>query len=73
MFAMAYGGNGITYSLLGATLLRALIEKRPHPLAALYSAIKARARSAGKPRTCSTKASKPVTRRARQRASRCAS
>ena len=29
-FAMAYGGNGITYSMLGAGLLRALIEKRKH-------------------------------------------
>lgn len=37
LFAMAYGGNGITYSMLGAGLLRALIEQRPHPLAALFS------------------------------------
>lgn len=36
-FAMAYGGNGITYSMLGAGLLRALIEKRKHPLAGLFS------------------------------------
>lgn len=36
-FAMAYGGNGITYSVLGAGLLRALIERRRHPLAALFS------------------------------------
>lgn len=35
-FAMAYGGNGITYSMLGAGLLRALIEKRRHPLARLF-------------------------------------
>ncbi len=35
-FAMAYGGNGITYSALGAGLLRALIERRRHPLAALF-------------------------------------
>jgi glycine/D-amino acid oxidase-like deaminating enzyme len=35
-FAMAYGGNGITYSMLGAGLLRALIERRKHPLAALF-------------------------------------
>ena len=35
-FAMAYGGNGITYSMLGAGLLRALIEKRKHPLARLF-------------------------------------
>jgi glycine/D-amino acid oxidase-like deaminating enzyme len=36
-FAMAYGGNGITYSMLGAGLLRALIEKRKHPLKALFA------------------------------------
>lgn len=36
-FAMAYGGNGITYSMIGAGLIRANIEKRPHPLAALFS------------------------------------
>jgi glycine/D-amino acid oxidase-like deaminating enzyme len=36
-FAMAYGGNGITYSMLGAGLLRARIERRTHPLAALFS------------------------------------
>ncbi len=36
-FAMAYGGNGITYSMLGAGLLRAAIERRRHPLAALFS------------------------------------
>lgn len=36
-FAMAYGGNGITYSMLGAGLLRALLEKRRHPLAELFS------------------------------------
>lgn len=35
-FAMAYGGNGITYSLLGAGLLRALIERRRHPLQHLF-------------------------------------
>ena len=35
-FAMAYGGNGITYSMLGAGLLRASIEKRKHPLRALF-------------------------------------
>ncbi len=37
LFAMAYGGNGITYSMLGAGLLRALIEKRRHPLGKLFS------------------------------------
>ncbi|GGC77085.1 NAD(P)/FAD-dependent oxidoreductase [Vreelandella lutescens] len=36
-FAMAYGGNGITYSMIGAQLLRALIEQRPHPLSGLFS------------------------------------
>jgi glycine/D-amino acid oxidase-like deaminating enzyme len=36
LFAMAYGGNGITYSMLGAGLLRALIERRKHPLAQLF-------------------------------------
>ena len=35
-FAMAYGGNGITYSMLGAGLLRALIEKREHSLSGLF-------------------------------------
>lgn len=37
LFAMAYGGNGITYSMLGAGLLRAQIEGRSHPLSALFS------------------------------------
>lgn len=37
LFAMAYGGNGITYSAIGAGLLRATIEKRPHPLRRLFS------------------------------------
>lgn len=36
LFAMAYGGNGITYSVLGAGLLRALIERRAHPLRTLF-------------------------------------
>jgi len=36
LFAMAYGGNGITYSMIGAGLLRAQIERRRHPLAALF-------------------------------------
>ncbi|MBJ6982667.1 FAD-dependent oxidoreductase [Luteimonas sp. MC1572] len=36
-FAMAYGGNGITYSMIGAGLVRALIERRRHPLAELFS------------------------------------
>jgi Glycine/D-amino acid oxidases (deaminating) len=36
LFAMAYGGNGITYSMLGAGLLRAQIERRKHPLTQLF-------------------------------------
>lgn len=36
LFAMAYGGNGITYSAIGAGLLRCLIERRAHPLASLF-------------------------------------
>lgn len=36
LFAMAYGGNGITYSMLGAGLLRASIQRRAHPLAGLF-------------------------------------
>ncbi len=36
LFAMAYGGNGITYSAIGAQLLRATIERRRHPLKALF-------------------------------------
>ncbi|MCP1314442.1 MULTISPECIES: FAD-binding oxidoreductase [unclassified Halomonas] len=36
-FAMAYGGNGITYSMMGAGLLRALIEGRDHALAEFFS------------------------------------
>ena len=37
LFAMAYGGNGITYSMLGAGLLRAHIEGRSHVLTKLFS------------------------------------
>jgi hypothetical protein len=36
-FALAYGGNGITDSMLGAGLLRAQIDRRPHPLTVLFS------------------------------------
>jgi glycine/D-amino acid oxidase-like deaminating enzyme len=36
LFAMAYGGNGITYSMLGAGLLRATLERRSHPLAGIF-------------------------------------
>ncbi|MDY4339870.1 FAD-dependent oxidoreductase [Xanthomonas sp. LF07-6] len=35
-FAMAYGGNGITYSMIGAGLLRAQIERHAHPLKRLF-------------------------------------
>lgn len=37
LFALAYGGNGITYSMLGAGLLRAQIERRAHPLSGLFA------------------------------------
>ena len=37
LFAMAYGGNGITYSALGGDLLAATIAKRAHPLKSLFS------------------------------------
>jgi glycine/D-amino acid oxidase-like deaminating enzyme len=36
-FALAYGGNGIPFSVVGAELVRAAIERRAHPLAALLS------------------------------------
>ena len=36
-FAMAFGGNGITYAVLGAELLRAGIEGRRHALTDLFS------------------------------------
>lgn len=36
LFAMAYGGNGITYSTIGAGMLRAAIERRRHPLERLF-------------------------------------
>lgn len=37
LFAMAYGGNGITYSMIGAKLLRDQIEGKEHRLAKLFS------------------------------------
>ena len=37
LFAMAYGGNGITYSQIGAELLRETILGRRHPCARLFS------------------------------------
>ena len=36
-FAMAYGGNGITYSLIGAELLRDTMLGKKHPCSALFS------------------------------------
>ena len=36
LFAMAYGGNGITYSAIGAEIIAAAIERRRHPLAELF-------------------------------------
>ncbi len=36
-FAMAYGGNGITYSVLGADLLSARLQRRRHALWPLFS------------------------------------
>lgn len=36
LHAMAYGGNGIVFAMIGAGLLRESIEGRPHPLAALF-------------------------------------
>ena len=37
LYALAYGGNGITYSRIGASLLLMAIGRRRHPLAALFS------------------------------------
>ncbi|KRG69836.1 NAD(P)/FAD-dependent oxidoreductase [Pseudoxanthomonas dokdonensis] len=37
LLAMAYGGNGITYSAIGAGIIRAAIQRQPHPLAQLFS------------------------------------
>ena len=36
-FAMAYGGNGITYSLIGAEMLRDSLLEKIHPCAKLFS------------------------------------
>ena len=36
-FAMAYGGNGITYSAIGAEIIKDTIEGRTHPCARLFS------------------------------------
>ena len=35
-FAMAYGGNGITYSLIGAEMLRDTLLGKKHPCSALF-------------------------------------
>ena len=35
-FAMAYGGNGITYSLIGAEMFRDQLLGKPHPCKALF-------------------------------------
>ena len=34
--AMAYGGNGMVYSMLGRTLVRSIIERKAHPLQRLF-------------------------------------
>lgn len=36
-FAMSYGGNGITYSVIGAKIIRAAIEGSEHELTELFS------------------------------------
>ncbi|HEY5805171.1 MAG TPA: FAD-dependent oxidoreductase [Lysobacter sp.] len=36
-FAMAYGGNGITYSMVGRDIIRSAINRKRHPLTKLYS------------------------------------
>lgn len=37
LFAMAYGGNGITFSAIGAQILRARIQRASHPLMKFFS------------------------------------
>lgn len=45
LFAMAYGGNGITYSVLGATILRQAIFRQPRsPLGDLFAFERTRGR-----------------------------
>jgi glycine/D-amino acid oxidase-like deaminating enzyme len=41
-FAMSYGGNGITYSAIGAEIVRAAIEGTEHELSELFSFERAR-------------------------------
>jgi len=36
LFAMAYGGNGITYSALGGELIAAAILRRKHPFRDIF-------------------------------------
>jgi glycine/D-amino acid oxidase-like deaminating enzyme len=36
IFAMAYGGNGITYSAIGASLICGLLQRRRHALSELF-------------------------------------
>jgi glycine/D-amino acid oxidase-like deaminating enzyme len=36
LFAMAYGGNGITYSAIGAHILANAVREKSHPLSALF-------------------------------------
>ena len=36
-FAMAYGGNGITFAVLGADVVLAAIRRRSHPLRSMFS------------------------------------
>lgn len=47
-FAMSYGGNGITYSVLGAKIIRATIEGAEHELAELFSFDRVRLRQSVK-------------------------
>ena len=37
LFAMAYGGNGITYSQIGSEILLAAVQGKTHPCAKLFS------------------------------------
>jgi glycine/D-amino acid oxidase-like deaminating enzyme len=37
LFAMAYGGNGITYSAIGAQIIRAIVQGSEHPLQHFFS------------------------------------
>ncbi|MFG6666134.1 NAD(P)/FAD-dependent oxidoreductase [Halomonas sp. HNIBRBA4712] len=55
-FALAYGGNGITYSMMGAPLLRALIEERPHPLADFLSFTRLQSEPTDEPGSVSSRA-----------------